>query len=134
MVGLDHVQLAMPEGGEPLAREFYGGLLGLTEVDKPTPLADRGGCWFAGPGGVHVHLGVEVEFRPSRKAHPALLVANMAALRERLAGAGVGIVTDDADIGVERCYIADPFGNRIELVAAKDRGFTGRQLPTTDAG
>ncbi len=133
VVGLDHVQLAMPEGGEPLAREFYGGLLGLTEVDKPIPLSGRGGCWFAGPGGVHVHLGVEAEFRPSRKAHPALLVADLAALRARLGAAGVEIVTDDADIGVERCYVADPFGNRIELVAAKDGGFTERQRPSSDA-
>ncbi|MCA1570362.1 MAG: hypothetical protein LC798_08620 [Chloroflexi bacterium] len=82
---------------------------------------------------MHIHLGVEAEFRPSRKAHPALLVADMASLRERLAATGVGIVTDDADIGVERCYVADPFGNRIELVAAKDGGFTERQGPTTDA-
>ena len=133
VVGLDHVQLAMPEDGEPQAREFYGGLLGLTEVDKPIPLSGRGGCWFAGPGGVHVHLGVEADFRPSRKAHPAFLVADLVAFGERLRAAGVEIVTDDADLGVERCYVADAFGNRIELVAAEDGGFTERQRPSTDA-
>lgn len=132
VVGLDHVQLAMPEGGEPLAREFYGGLLGLTEVDKPIPLSGRGGCWFAGAGGLHVHLGVEVEFRPSRKAHPAFLVDDLAALCGWIHAAGMEIVTDDEDIGVERCYVADPFGNRIELVAAKDGGFTERQRPSND--
>lgn len=126
VLGLDHVQLAMPEGGEPQARDFYGGLLGLTEVDKPAALAARGGCWFAGPGRVHVHLGVEAEFRPSRKGHPAFVVADLSALRERLRAAGVEIVTDDADIGVERCFVADPFGNRIEFVAAEDGGFTER--------
>lgn len=132
VVGLDHVQLAMPAGGEPQAREFYGGLLGLTEVEKPAPLGGRGGCWFAGPGRVHVHLGVEMEFRPSRKAHLAFLVADLTALCERLDAADVEVVTDDVDIGVERCYAADPFGNRIELVAAKDGGFTERQRPRPD--
>jgi len=128
VIGLDHVQLAMPPGGEPQAREFYGGLLGLREVEKPAPLADRGGCWFAGPA-VHVHLGVEDEFRPARRAHPAFLVANMSAVSGRLTDAGIQVVTDDVDIGVSRCYVADPFGNRIELVAAEDGGFTDRQRP-----
>lgn len=133
VLSLDHVQLAMPPGGESHAREFYGRLLGLREVEKPASLADRGGCWFAGPA-VHVHLGVEDEFRPARKAHPALLVADVGAVAARLAAAGVQVVSDDANFGVTRCYVADPFGNRIELVAAADGGFTDRQRPTTDVG
>ncbi len=131
VIGLDHVQLAMPPGGEPQAREFYGRLLGLREVQKPAPLADRGGCWFAGPG-VHVHLGVEGEFRPARKGHPALLVADLAALSDRLTAAGIQVVADEVDIGVSRFYAVDPFGNRIELVAAADAGFTDRQRPLAD--
>jgi len=124
--GLDHVQLAMPRGGEPRARTFYGALLGLTEVEKPAALADRGGCWFIGPRRLHLHLGVEEDFRPARKAHPAFVAADLAALRDRLVAAGVEIDEDGVDIGVERCYAADPFGNRIELVARSDAGFTRR--------
>ena len=73
VVGIEHVQLAMPPGGEGAAREFYSGLLGLPERTKPSALAARGGCWFEAPG-VKVHLGVEADFRPAQKAHPALLV------------------------------------------------------------
>lgn len=133
VVGLDHVQLAMPPGGEGQAREFYGRLLGLSEVAKPAPLTDRGGCWFAGPA-VHVHIGVEEDFLPARKAHPAFIVANLAALADRLAVAGIQVAVDDADIAVSRCYVADPFGNRIELVAAADAGFTERQPPISPGG
>ncbi len=82
VVGLDHVQLAMPPGQEDLARRFYAGVLGLTEVPKPAALAGRGGCWFVGPS-IHLHLGVEAEFRPATKAHPALLVADISALGTR---------------------------------------------------
>lgn len=133
VIGLDHVQLAMPPGGESQAREFYGHLLGLSEVEKPAPLADRDGCWFIGRT-VHVHLGVEDEFRPARKAHPAFLVADLPAVSDRLTAARVQVVTDDVDIGVSRCYVADPFGNRIELVAAADGGFTDRQPLISDGG
>lgn len=76
IVGIDHVQLAMPPGAEKMARHFYGQLLGLTEVEKPEPLRGRGGCWFAAPG-VTLHLGVQVDFVPARKAHPALLVRDL---------------------------------------------------------
>lgn len=124
IVGLDHVQLAMPLGGEDAARAFYAGLLGLTEVAKPAPLAARGGCWFTG-GGVSIHLGAEAEFGPARRAHPALLVADLVALRQRLEAAGIPTRDDDVDIGVRRFYASDPFGNRLELVDARDAGFTG---------
>jgi uncharacterized damage-inducible protein DinB/catechol 2,3-dioxygenase-like lactoylglutathione lyase family enzyme len=112
---IDHVQLAMPPGGEAAARAFYGGLLGLREVAKPAVLADRGGCWFAA-GGAQVHLGVEPGFQPARKAHPALRVHDLAALTARLAAAGHAARQDVALPGLARAFVDDPFGNRIELV------------------
>lgn len=115
IIGLDHVQLAMPAGGEDEARGFYSGLLGFEEIAKPANLARRGGAWFAA-GGARVHLGVEPEFRPARKAHPALLVDALGALVERLEAAGLTVVRDEPLDGYERVYVADPFGNRIELM------------------
>lgn len=111
VVGLDHVQLAMPPGGEDLARGFYTGLLGIPEVAKPADLVARGGCWFA-QGALKVHLGVEADFRPALKAHPGLLVDDLAALVARLEAAGMAVQWD----GPAQCYAADPFGNRIELI------------------
>jgi catechol 2,3-dioxygenase-like lactoylglutathione lyase family enzyme len=122
--GLDHVQVAMPAGGEEQARAFYGELLGMRELAKPGPLAARGGCWFAAPG-AQIHVGVEEPFAPARKAHPALLVADLDAMVERLRAAGVPLKDDDAELGRRRIYAADPFGNRIELIADGD-GFTQR--------
>lgn len=115
IVGLDHVNLSMPAGEEERARAFYADVLGLAEVEKPAPLAARGGCWFAAPGTV-LHLGVEANFRPQRRAHPALLVRDLAAAEQVLAAAGVATVPDTALPGVRRCYAADPFGNRIEFI------------------
>ena len=113
---IDHVQLAMPGGGEDRARAFYGELLGMKEVAKPPELAKRGGCWFeCGP--VQIHLGAEEEFRPVRKAHPALRCFDYHGLVMRLRDAEVEVKADDSIPGVERCHIADPFGNRIELIA-----------------
>jgi len=122
MVGLpfsaiDHVQLAMPAGGEDQARAFYGDLLGMIELPKPAELAKRGGCWF-GSGNVQIHLGVESDFRPARKAHPALLCSGYDALAARLRATGVEVRDDDNIPGVRRCHISDPFGNRIELIGA----------------
>lgn len=145
IIGIDHVQLAMPAGGEAAARGFYAGVLRLSEVPKPAGLAGRGGCWFASAdGSVAVHVGVEDDFRPASKAHPAFVVTDLDAMRVRLADAGAEIVEDEA-IEVRRCYTADPFGNRIELVAGEDRGFTrdggsggadhvGERPPRTAAG
>ena len=123
--GVDHVQLAIPAGREDEARRFYGGVLGLTEVRKPEPLAARGGCWFVGAG-IHLHLGVEEPFRPATKAHPGLLVTDLVAARAALQSAGVTVREDDVEIGVDRFYASDPFGNRLEFIAAADRGFTDR--------
>jgi catechol 2,3-dioxygenase-like lactoylglutathione lyase family enzyme len=117
VVGIDHVQLAMPAGREDEATAFYEGLLGLPRVPKPEPLAARGGCWFEAPG-VKVHLGVEADFRPARKAHPALVVDDLDALRRRLTDAGVEVRDGDDPSRRPQAYVDDPFGNRIELVAA----------------
>ena len=128
IVAIDHVQLAMPADGEDEARRFYGDLLGLREVPKPPALAVRGGRWFVSADGhVHVHLGVEADFRPATKAHVAFVTRDLDAARRRLAERGA-TVTDDASLpGVDRWYIWDPFGNRIELVDEADRGFTVRE-------
>ncbi len=115
ILALDHVQLAMPAGGEEDARRFYGALLGLSERTKPDNLAARGGCWFE-RGAVRVHLGVEADFRPARKAHPAFLVDALADMRKTLELAGCHVVEDEPLEGYDRLYVYDPFGNRIELM------------------
>jgi catechol 2,3-dioxygenase-like lactoylglutathione lyase family enzyme len=122
-VGLDHVLLAMPVGGERAARRFYGELLGLREVPKPEELGERNGCWFVGSG-IAIHLGVDQRFMPAKKAHPALLVADLIAAREALGAAGAPLREDDTALPVRRCYVEDPFGNRIELIDARYAGFT----------
>ena len=114
---IHHVQLAIPEGGEDEARGFYGGVLGMREVAKPSVLAGRGGVWFEA-GGARVHLGVETGFAPARKAHPCLLVRDLGEARRRLAAAGVAMATDVDLPDLRRLYVADPFGNRIEIAEA----------------
>jgi len=115
LVGLDHVQLAMPPGGEAEAEAFYGGVLGLPRVPKPDLLAGRGGCWFE-RGTLRVHLGVEEGFRPARKAHPAIAVRDLAAVVAHLRDRGVEVRPGDGVPGMEQAYVDDPFGNRIELI------------------
>jgi catechol 2,3-dioxygenase-like lactoylglutathione lyase family enzyme len=119
-VGLDHVQLAAPPGCEAAARAFYGGLLGMVEVPKPADMAARGGCWFqCGPQ--QLHIGVEAEFAPAKKAHPGIRLADregFEALAARLEGEGVAVKRDrqmEGD-GVQRFFVHDPWGNRLELV------------------
>lgn len=115
LVALDHVQLAMPAGREAEAERFYCHLLGMGVLPKPEPLASRGGRWFVS-GAVQVHLGVDPDFRPARKAHPALVVEDLDALIATLAAAGVGWTEDTELPGVRRGYVDDPFGNRIEII------------------
>jgi catechol 2,3-dioxygenase-like lactoylglutathione lyase family enzyme len=115
IVGIDHVQLAMPEGGEAQARAFYVDVLRFTEVPKPANLTQRGGAWFKS-GSAHVHLGVELDFHPARKAHPAFRVHHLAALRATCVAAGCAVTEDEPLAGYERFYVNDPFGNRIELL------------------
>jgi len=124
IVGLDHVQLAMPPGGEQTAREFYAGVLGMTEVPKPEELLANGGLWFVA-GAVMLHLGIEQPFTPARKAHVALLVADLDDVQGALADAGSPFKPDDRVPGRARGYTEDPFGNRIELIAKGD-GFSER--------
>ena len=112
---MHHVQLAMPAGREAEARDFYEGLLGIPEVTKPLNLKARGGCWFE-RGTVRIHLGVEAEFRPARKAHPALIVNDLGALSATLIGAGHPVRSDEPLERFIRVYVDDPFGNRIELL------------------
>lgn len=116
--GIDHVQLAMPPGGEDRARAFYSGVLGLVEVPKPPNLAARGGAWFES-GALKLHLGVEADFRPARKAHPALWVADLDELATRCKAAGHPAAAGEALEGYRRLYVDDPFGNRIELMERK---------------
>ena len=115
ILAIDHVQLAMPAGGEAEARAFYAGVLGLAEVPKPPALAARGGAWFANAS-VQLHLGVEADFRLARKAHPALRVDDLNAMAAACAAAGYAPLFDDDAPGIARFYVADPFGNRLELL------------------
>jgi catechol 2,3-dioxygenase-like lactoylglutathione lyase family enzyme len=112
---LDHVQVAIPVGGEGRAEAFYAGILGFEILPKPEPLAARGGRWFA-CNGVQIHVGVESDFRAARKAHPALVVGGLDELVQRLASAGISVRWDDELPEIRRCFVEDPFGNRIELV------------------
>jgi catechol 2,3-dioxygenase-like lactoylglutathione lyase family enzyme len=112
---LDHVQLAMPAGGEESATAFYEGLLGIPRVAKPPHLEVRGGCWFEN-GDLKIHLGVDDDFRSARKAHPGLIVDDLAALVVRLSEGGVAVGLDQPLEGFERVYVDDPFGNRLELM------------------
>jgi catechol 2,3-dioxygenase-like lactoylglutathione lyase family enzyme len=124
LLGLHHIQLAMPRGGEDTARRFYAGILGLTELEKPSHLAKRGGLWF-GLGEQQLHLGVEDEFRSARKAHPAILVRGLGELRRALASQDFAPIDDEPLSGFHRFYVADPFGNRLEFL---------EQLPSATGG
>lgn len=120
ILALHHVQLAMPPGGESRATDFYEGILGIPRVAKPAHLEARGGCWFESSS-VRVHLGVEPGFRPAEKAHPAFLVDDLHGLRQRLEDAGAAVTDDQPLPCVDRFYVADPFGNRIEILASDGR-------------
>jgi catechol 2,3-dioxygenase-like lactoylglutathione lyase family enzyme len=124
VVGIDHVQLPIPRGGEDAARRFYGEVLGFTEVPKPEPMRARGGLWFqAGPVGIH--LGVEDDMRASVKAHPGLVVRGLDAYAARLAAAGFEWRASDEIPGTRRGHTKDPFGNRIELIEERAGGAGG---------
>ncbi|GIP17122.1 glyoxalase [Paenibacillus montaniterrae] len=115
--GIDHIQLAAPQGCETDARRFFGELLGWKEIAKPEPLRQRGGVWFQ--CGVHeVHIGVQQNFIPAAKAHPAFAVRSLQALRQHLQQNEIAIVDDDArsEQGISRFYVNDPFGNRLEFL------------------
>ncbi|HEY1569612.1 MAG TPA: VOC family protein [Solirubrobacteraceae bacterium] len=117
---LDHVQMAAPAGCELQARRFYGEMLGLVEIEKPAGLAGRGGAWFKLAAGAQLHVGVADDFSPAVRAHPGLrigTVARLEMLARRLAAVGAPVVWDSRLPGVRRFFTADPFGNRLELLA-----------------
>jgi catechol 2,3-dioxygenase-like lactoylglutathione lyase family enzyme len=116
---LDHLQLAAPEGCEAAARDFYGGILGMTELEKPAPLRPRGGCWFQ-CGSQQLHIGVDKEFRPARKAHPAFAVRDLDGLRATLMRHNYRVIEDEALPESRRFYSEDPWGNRLEFVERRD--------------
>ena len=118
VLGFDHVQLAIPPGSEDSARAFYVGLLGLVELPKPPELAARGGAWFQ-CGALQLHMGVEPDFRPAKKAHPAFRVERFDELLSTLRSAGCEVADDASNPAVRRAFTADPFGNRIELIAVE---------------
>ena len=115
---IDHIQLTSPAGCEAAARDFYGTILGLREVQKPATLRARGGCWFQ-CGDQQLHIGVEADFRPAKKAHPAFAVRDLDGLRSRLRSRNVKTDDDDSLPGVRRFYAEDPFGNRLEFLESK---------------
>jgi catechol 2,3-dioxygenase-like lactoylglutathione lyase family enzyme len=115
LTALHHVQLAIPAGQEDACRRFWGQVLGMTELEKPPALAARGGSWFSG-GGIVVHLGVESDFSPARKAHPGIGVDGLAALAARLEATGTTVTWDEEMPGYDRFYAHDPFGNRLEFL------------------
>lgn len=118
IAGLHHIQLAIPAGQEEACRRFWAETLGLTELTKPVGLAGRGGCWFGG-GGLEVHLGVEADFSPARKAHPGIVVTGLAELAAALEASGAPVTWDTELDGHDRFYSADPFGNRLEFLQPK---------------
>lgn len=118
---IHHVQLTCPPGSEDTLRDFYGRVLGFQELAKPPVLAARGGCWFRGHD-IELHLGVEQDFRPARKAHPGLLVRDLDAWADRLRGAGAPVLFDDEFPGMRRFYTEDPHGNRLEFLEPLDKG------------
>ena len=111
---IDHVQIAAPKECEEQARSFFGGLLGLDEIEKPEPLRFRGGCWFR-VGSRQLHIGVEERFQPAAKAHPAFAVRDIESLFARLQTAGIECSWDGTLGGVRRFYARDPWGNRLEF-------------------
>jgi catechol 2,3-dioxygenase-like lactoylglutathione lyase family enzyme len=112
---IDHLQIAAPEGCETAARDFYGSILGMKEIEKPPVLRARGGCWFE-RGSQQLHIGVEKDFRLARKGHPAFAVFDPDELRETLTARGVKVSDDDNLPGARRFYAEDPWGNRLEFV------------------
>ena len=117
LLALDHVQLAIPRGAEARCRSFFADLLGMAETAKPAALEDRGGLWLRS-GAVELHLGIDPDFRPARKAHPAFRVADLDRLAERLAAAGCPVRRDEPIAGRRRFFTDDPVGNRLEFIEA----------------
>jgi len=118
IIGLDHVQFCLPVGGEAEADRFYVDVLGFEVEEKPPVLAARGGRWYRS-GPVRFHLGADANFRPATRSHPAFVIGDLESLLAALGARGISVEWDENIPGVERCYVVDPFGNRLELVAAR---------------
>lgn len=121
ITGIDHVQIAAPKGCEAEARAFFGGLLGMEEIEKPEPLRSRGGCWFRA-GTRQLHIGIEEDFRAANKAHPAFAMREIDTLFARLENAGFHCIWDEAIGGVQRFYAKDPWGSRLEFTEPTQTG------------
>ncbi len=119
-LAIDYVRMAMPKGGEERARAFYGDVLGMTELKRPAAISADAGVWFSGGegGAVQLRLGAEAEFEPAVSSHPAVLVADIDGLAERLEASGHVVVRDDELDSLRRLFCVDPFGNRLEFVEA----------------
>lgn len=128
ITGLDHVQVEAPAGCEAAARAFYGGVLGLPELDKPAALRANGGVWFGLPDGRQLHVGVVANFTPRSKGHPTLRTADLAAVRAHLGACGLSS-RPDTEAGVARIFLADPFGNRLEIVEGGHPARPGENAP-----
>jgi catechol 2,3-dioxygenase-like lactoylglutathione lyase family enzyme len=115
ILGIDHVQIAAPPGCEAQARWFFGSVLGITELEKPAELAKRGGCWFQ-CGDQQLHIGVEQDFQPARKAHPAFRVRYLISLKTRLNVYAIAFREDNANPEAKRIFVDDPWGNRLEFM------------------
>lgn len=115
LIGIDHIQIAAPPQSEEQAREFYGNLLGMEEIPKPGNLQSRGGCWFK-CGAQEVHIGIQADFTPAKKAHPGFTVHALEQLKSRLETAGYEISEEPPIAGRARFFTHDPFGNRIEFL------------------
>ena len=116
LTGIDHIQIAAPPGSEDIARTFYGELLGMREIPKPENLKARGGCWFQ-CGSHEVHIGIQQDFIPAKKAHPGFTVNVLDQLKSRLEKASYIISEEPPIEGRSRFFTHDPFGNRLEFLA-----------------
>jgi predicted enzyme related to lactoylglutathione lyase len=114
-LSLDHVQIAIPVHGEEHARGFYSGILGFTEIEKPPQMAERKSIWFIA-GVVNLHLGIEPDFTPAKRAHPAFVVDGLDAILAACERAGIGTKPDTSFNNFRRVHVFDPFGNRLELM------------------
>jgi len=115
ILSIDHVQIAIPVASEDRARTFYSGILGFSEVAKPAEMAERKSIWFVA-GGVNLHLGLEPDFHPAKRAHPAFVVNGLDAILAACERAGFSSKPDTSFNGLRRAHVFDPFGNRLELM------------------
>ncbi len=117
---LHHVQLAIPPGSEDECRRFYCAILGWKELPKPAVLVKRGGLWLSA-GEVELHLGVEQDFHPAKKAHPAFLVTAIDNIAADLASQKFEVDWDDSIPEFKRFFVFDAVGNRLEFMQPSDR-------------